>query len=197
MSIHDLLNKMEAAEEAFLKTEFLAPVLPGGQVRVRIAGLVCTLRVVRQAEPGWAILKPLALNRAKVIAKPSLGQIRDYLNLFPTVRLLLVARAGQKWLSLPAHRGNQRFQIDGPAPVYLATGVEPFQQIITRFDGGHFWFQEVDRRRNPAIAAYLREALAAETPPETLHKPTLSAEERAAYVCPGLSGYPGRPARQN
>lgn len=33
VSIHNLLDQMESAEDAFLKTEFLAPVLPGGQVR--------------------------------------------------------------------------------------------------------------------------------------------------------------------
>jgi hypothetical protein len=181
MNIHDLLNKMESAEEAFLNAEFLAPVLPGGWVRVWVAGLVCTLRVTNDAEPGWAILKPLSLERAKVIDTPSLRQIRDYLALFPAVKLVLVARAGKDWLALPAHRGDTRFRIAGPVRVHLATGVEPFQQIVARFDGAHFWFQEVDRRRSPAIAAYLREALAAETPPDELHKPTLTAEERDAY----------------
>jgi hypothetical protein len=181
VNIHDLLNKMESAEEEFLRTEFLAPILPNGQVRVRIAGLVCVLQVTDRVEPGWAILKPLAMDRAQVIARPSLRQIRDYLALFPAVRLLLVARAERYWLALPAQRGDRRFQLSQPAPVYLATGLEPFQQIIARFDGSHFWFQEADRRRNPAIAAYLREALANETPPEALHKPTLTAEERATY----------------
>ena len=56
----------------------------------------------------------------------------------------------------------------------------PIQRIVARFDGSHFWFQEVDRRRSPAIAAYLREAFAAETSPDDLHKPTLTAEERDA-----------------
>ena len=68
MSIHDLLDRMESAEDAFLKTEFLAPVLPGGRVRVRIEGLVCTLRVTGRASPGWAILKPLSMDRARVVA---------------------------------------------------------------------------------------------------------------------------------
>ena len=36
MSIHDLLNKMESAEQAFLETEFMAPVLPDGRVRRHI-----------------------------------------------------------------------------------------------------------------------------------------------------------------
>lgn len=180
-NIHDLLNKMASAEEAFLRTEFLAPVMANGQVRVRIAGLVCTLRVVGTPSPGWAILKPLAMDQAQVIAKPSLRQVRDYLALFPAARLLLLARAGAAWLALPAQRGDGRFQITTPVPVYLANAVEPFQQIVARFDGGHFWFQEVDRRRNPAMAAYLREALAQEIAPEALYKPTLTAEERAAY----------------
>lgn len=181
MSIHDLLNKMEAAEEAFLETEFLAPILPGRQVRVRITGVICTLRVVGKTEPDWAILKPLAMDKAKVIAIPSLRQIREYLKLFPAVTLLLVSRAGADWLALPAHRGDRRFQIDGTVRVHLITGAEQFQQIIARFDGGHFWFQEIDRRRSPAIAAYLRDALNAETSPDQLHKPTLTAEEREAY----------------
>jgi hypothetical protein len=181
VNIHDLLNKMASAEEDFLRTEFMAPILPNGRVRVRIAGLVCTLRVVGDVSPGWAILKPLAMDLAQVTAKPSLRQIRDYLALFPAVRLLLVARTEAGWLALPAHQGDHRFKITMPVPVHLASGVELFQQIVARFDGGHFWFQEIDRRRNPAIAAYLRQALADETPLEALHKPTLTVEERAAY----------------
>jgi hypothetical protein len=181
MSIHDLLDKMESAEEEFLKTEFLAAVLPGRRVRVRIAGIVCTLQVVGQTEPGWAILRPLALDRAKVTGRPSLGQIRDFLALFPQVRLLLVAQTQRGGLAIAAHRGDRRFQIEGTVPVYLVTGVELFQSMVARFDGSYFWFQEVDRRRNPGIAAYLRQTLAAETAPDQLHKSRLTAEEREAY----------------
>lgn len=181
MSIHDLLDRMESAEDDFLKTEFLAPVLPGGQVRVRIEGLVCTLRVTGQADPGWAILKPVSMERARVVAEPSLRQLRDYLALFPAVRMLLLARAGDYWLAVPAHRGDRRIQIEGQARVHLATGVELFQQVVTRFDGSVFLFQEVDRRRSPAIAAYLRDELNAGTQVGDLHKATLTAEERDVY----------------
>jgi hypothetical protein len=172
---------MESAEDAFLETEFLAPVLPGGWVQVRIEGLVCTLRVTGRPSPGWAILKPLSMDRARVVAEPTLWQVRDYLELFPAVRLLLLARARSYWLAIPAHRGDRRIQVEGPVRVHLATGVEPFQQVISRFDGSHFWFQEVDRRRSAAIAAYLRAEFNAETPVEELHKPTLTAEEREVY----------------
>ena len=181
MRIFDLLDRMESAEDAFLETEFLAPVLAGGWVQVRIEGLVCTLRVMGHAGPGWAILKPLSMDRARVVAEPALRQIRDYLGLFPAVRLLLLARARSYWLAIPARRGDGRIQVEGPVRVHLATGVEPFQQVIARFDGSSFWFQEIDRRRSPAIAAYLRDAFNAEMPVEDLHKPTLTAEEREVY----------------
>lgn len=181
MRIFDLLDRMESAEDAFLETEFLAPVLPGGWVQVRIEGLVCTLRVTGRASPGWAILKPLSMDRARVVAEPTLRQVRDYLELFPAVRLLLLARARPYWLAIPAHRGDDRIQVEGPVRVHLATGVEPFQQVIARFDGAHFWFQEIDRRRSPAIAAYLRDEFNAGSPAEDLHKPTLTAEEREVY----------------
>lgn len=181
MSIHDLLNKMEAAEDAFLDAEFLAPVLPGRQVQVRIAGVICTMHVTGKAEPGWAVLKPLSMESARIIRKPSLKQVRDYLALFPGVRLLLTARSEKDWIATPAHRNDIRFQTKGTVRVHLVTGAELFQQIIARFDGRNFWFQETDRRRSPAIAAYLRKSLAAETLPDDIRKSTLTAEEREAY----------------
>ena len=180
-TIHSLLDKMNSAEQKFLDAEFLAPVLQGGQVRVRIEGFVLMLRVVGRVEPGWAILKPVSLEKAEVIARPGLKQVRDYLSLFPALRLLLLAPEKSGWLAISAQAGHRRLKVEGPVTVYLAMGVEPFQQVIARYDGARFWFQEPDRRRNPAVAAYLREALAADTPPDQVRKPTLTAEEREAY----------------
>lgn len=181
MGINDLLNKMEAAENAFLDAEFIAPVLPGGQVRVRIAGIVCTLKVTGRFNPGWAMLKPLSMDSAQVVSEPGLKQIRDYLTLFPAVRLLLVNRLKDGWTALSAHKNDSRFQAENMVRVNLVTDCTPFCQVIARFDGSQFWFESIDRRRNPAIAAFLRDSLAADTPPDQLKKSTLTAEERAAY----------------
>ncbi len=179
--IHALLDRVASAERDFMEAEFLAPVLEGGQVRVRIEGLVLTLRVAGSYEPGWAILKPLSMDRAAILRKPGLQQVRTYLGLFPAVRLLLLTRGDADWLAVQAQAGDKRFRIDGAVPVYLADGVEPFEQIIARYDGGRFLFQEVDRRRSPAIAAYLREALRSGVSPDLLRKPTLTIEEKEAY----------------
>src|SRR5512147_3027733 len=101
-----------------MEAEFLAPVLKGGQVRVRIEGLVLTLRVSGHFEPGWAVLKPLSMDRAQVLRKPGLQQIRDYLGLFPAVRLLLLTRGDTDWLAIQAQAGDSRFQLSGAVPVH-------------------------------------------------------------------------------
>ena len=44
-SIDELLGRLAYAEERFLTGDFLAPALRDGIVHVRIAGVVCRLRV--------------------------------------------------------------------------------------------------------------------------------------------------------
>jgi hypothetical protein len=187
VGMRDILERMERAEEDFLGTEFLAPVMPGGIVRVRIEGIVCSLRVAGGTAPGWAILRPTSMDQARIVRTPSPAQVRAYLALFPPVRLVLVvaeAAGGSTWIAIPAHRGDRRIRIDRRARVHLVRDSQPFETIVARFDGSHFWFEAKDRRRSPALAQYLREALRAQVAPQAVHKRNLSAEEREAY---GLS----------
>ncbi len=182
MRVHNIIDKMEAAENHFLNTEFIAPVLPQGQVRVRIAGVICTLQVKGNPKPGWAFLKPLSFDQAEICGKPGLGQIKAYLELFPAVRLILLTRARHYQTAWPAYSDDSRFASKKAVRVFLAESAELFCQIKTRFDGVQFWFQETDRQRNPSVAAYLRAALAKTTKPVDLHKATLTKNEREAYT---------------
>jgi hypothetical protein len=183
MRIEDVLKKLEAAEREFLSREVLAPLLPGRPVQVRIAGILCSLRIEGEPFTGWAVLQPLAVDRARIVRPASLAEVTAYLRLFPAIRLIAVVRDGAAWLALPAHAGDARIRLEQPAPVWLAEeGVQPFETLVARFDGSFFWYERRDSRRNPALAAYLREAAADNTPPDQLHKSGLSAEERAAYA---------------
>lgn len=182
MSIDDILNRLEAAENDFLQRDVLAPVLPGRGVIVRIAGIVCTLRVRGKRFTGWGVLRPQSLQTATLLRPAALAEIAAYLGLFPALRLIVVARAGHQWYALPASQGEKGIQFNGAAPVLLAeAGIQPFETVIAHFDGHFFWYERRDTRRNPALAAYLRDALDAGTPTANLRKPGLSAEERAAY----------------
>ena len=193
MPINDILNRLEDAERRFVGQEFLAPVLGASQVMVRIAGVVCRMKVKsRQPFTGWAVLRSLSTSRAELIRQASLHETARYLALFPVVRLILLdsdAAGGMRtWLANPAQTGDRRFRIEGPVPLRLAEeGLERFETVIARFDGHEFWYERRDPGRDPALAAYLREQLgtAAENglppKPEALRKRGLSREERQTY----------------
>lgn len=184
MSIHDLLNRMEAAEKGFVGTEFLAPVVGNGRVAVRIAGVVCQLQVTEGRPPhfhGWAILRALSTSQAAFVRQAGLAEVAAYLRLFPAVRLVLAQQETSRrlrpeprptdappggwlqagrWLAVPAHQGDTRFHIEGPVSLLLAEeGLERFETVVARFDGRLFWYERRDPGRDPTIAAYLREQL--------------------------------------
>ena len=183
MNLHDLLNKLEAQENDFLDAQVLAPVLPGRAVTVRIAGVVCRLKVDDESFQGWGVLQPIAMDGALILRPANRTEISRYLQLLPSVHLLAVARAGTTWQALPTHQGNQRIKLDGPVRLELAEeSVQPFDAVIARFDGGRFWYERPDARRNPALAAYLRQSFSEGLQSDMLHKKGLSREEREAYV---------------
>jgi hypothetical protein len=180
--LDELLNQFAAAEERLLTSEFLAPVLRGGQVQVRIAGVACRLKVEPADFEGWGVFRPLTHTTARLVRPARLMERQRYLELFPLLRLILCGRADERWQALPAHQADTRFRIQGLLPVYLVEEAQLFEVVETRFDGGQCWFERLDARRDPGAAAYLRQALEAMTEPEQLHRPALTAEERTAYA---------------
>ena len=67
-------------------------------------------------------------------------------------------------------------------PIHLVEEAQPFEILLTRFDGARCWYEGPDPRRDPGTAAYLRESLARMVEPGQLSRPGLTAEERAAYL---------------
>jgi len=131
---------------------------------------------------GWGVLRPETLKTAKLVRPATLAETAAYLKLFPALRLIVVARAGHQWYALPASQGERGITLKGSVPLLLAeAGIQPFETVFARFDGHFFWYERRDNRRNPALAMYLREALDAGIPTESLRKSGLSAEERTAY----------------
>lgn len=180
MGIRDVISRLGEEEKRFEGALFLAPVLSGGRVRVRIAGAVCELQV--EGGPGWSICRALDPRRAEVVRRAELGQVRAFLWQFPPVRAVLAMPEGPHWLGLAANPAERRFRIEGLFPVLLAEGVREFDPVLLRYDGGGFLFEDRDRRRDPTVADYLRASLAALRPAAELSKRGLTASERTAYA---------------
>jgi hypothetical protein len=181
-NLTDALNSLAAAEERFLTSEFLTPVVRGGQVQVRIAGVICTLRIQPADFEGWGIFRPASHADATLVRQAKLAERARYLDLFPVVRLILAGKQDEQRLALPAHRSDARFQIQGMIPVRLVEEAQLFEVVEARFDGTHFWYAGPDSRWDPAMASYLRQQLDMMTPPERIQRSGLSAEERVAYA---------------
>jgi hypothetical protein len=185
--LDDILNRLAAAEEKFLASDFLAPMLQGGQVQVRIAGVVCQLKVEPADFQGWGVFRPLSHSTARLVRPAKLAERQRYLELFPLLRPILCRRHEEQWLAIPAHQADSRFRIQGLLPVRLVEEAQLFEVIETRFDGSQCWFERLDPRRDPGTAAYLRQALHEMIAPDKLSRPGLTAEERTAY---GLNYWP-------
>ncbi len=179
--VRQLLGRLAGEEERFLQGEFLAPAVPGGVVQVRIGGVVCRVRIEPADFEGWGVFRPASMTLARLVRQAGLAERRRYLDLFPLVRLIVCRRIGRRWHGTAASLGDGRFRIDGLAPIELAEEVQPFDVVAARFDGAAFWFDDLDPRRDPGTAAYLREALAARTEPGELARPGLTPEERSVY----------------
>lgn len=180
--INDAMTRLARAESEFLGNRFLAPVVRGHGVAVRIAGVRCTLRAIPPAFSGWGVFRPVS-HAVATLAREATGlEVRRYLSLLPAVRLVVTAREGSRATGIAANAADARFEIGGPVEVQFARDVEPFDTIVARYDGVRFWFDETDARSDPASSAFLRGELAAMTEPNRLERAGLTGGQRAAYA---------------
>lgn len=181
-NISDALSRLAAAEDRFLHSEFLAPVPGGGRVQVRVAGVVCTLRILPADFTGWGVFRPTSHSEAHLVRSATLAERKRYLDLFPRVRLVLVGEHDGQWHAVPAQRGDSRLNITGAVPVRFVEESQAFEVIESRFDGSQFWYAGPDAGWDAAMASYLRTEFAKQTPPGQLHRPGLTAAERESYA---------------
>ena len=175
-----LLERVAREEQAAREREFVAPVLPGSQVAIRVSGLVSRLRVEPADHEGWAVLRPDARGRAVVQREATLSETSKYLERLPRFRLLLVDRAAGRWQATGAG-ADARLASGALVPLGLVTEGERFDRVSARFDGASFWFEGSDAGGDAGRAEWLREQLAARVPPADLERPGLTPEERRAY----------------
>jgi hypothetical protein len=181
----DILSRVAAEEASFRDTRFVAPCVPGGRVRARIAGLVRTFAPRPPEFGGWGVFTPDGDATARLVEEADLPLVAAYLSAFPVLRLRLVrALSGQTWLAYPVSESDMAQRFGGaarPAPVHLVTEGAPFEIVTARGVGGSWWFEDVDRRADPMQADRLRDAFRALTEPADLRFPGLTPEMRTAY----------------
>ncbi len=183
-NIHKLLNQIASAEAQLKTTHFLAPCVKGGRVRTRVMGMVYTFTPQPQQFEGWGIFQPTGEQTATLLEEADLPQIATYLQQFPAIRLRLAYRLQhQTWLAHPVNEADmrQRFKTVKPVAVHLVTEGVAFEQILARWNGNSCWFEEIDRRTDPAISETLQSHLKQLTPGEKLQFKGVTPELRTLY----------------
>jgi hypothetical protein len=178
----DLFNKLATAENNFFSSQLFSPVLKGKPIRVRIAGILVTLEVVKPKNfEGWGVFSPVNYKTARFIREPNMAEKEQYFRLFPALRLILCRNANNQWGGVPANQADTRFKIQGVVPIQLISEVQMFDHVKARFDGANIWFEQIDPRANPRTAIYLRECVIKFFEPKKLELPGLTQEDRDAY----------------
>jgi hypothetical protein len=149
-----------------------------------VANINYTFTPQPQDFEGWGIFQPVDGKIAEVVDEPNLRQLAEYLKLLKPLRLRLAhVLQGQTWLAYPVNESDmqQRLGAAKPVPVHLVTEAAAFEPIIGRFDGGAWWFDEIDRRAEPQPAELLREQLRQGTMPENVRFPGMTPEMHTVY----------------
>ena len=81
------IEKLAADEQEFLTQHFLAPVVLGHGVHVRIGGVVCRLNIDPADFQGWGVFLPITLKVAMLDRPATMTERRRYLELLPAVRI--------------------------------------------------------------------------------------------------------------
>lgn len=182
--IRKLLNQVAAQEEQLRSTQFLAPCVRGGRVRTRVAGMVYTFTPKPRKFEGWGVFAPEDEQTATVIEEASLPQVAEYLEHFQVFRLRLACiLQGKTWLAYPVNEADarQRLRTVKPMPVHLVTEGMSFEQIVARWDGQSWWFEELDRRGDPDVVEKLQTAVKQLMPMEEVRFKGTTPEMRTVY----------------
>lgn len=183
-NINKLINQLAAQQKLLGDTEFIAPCVKGGKVRTSVDGLIYTFEPTPTDFEGWGFFQPDSYTKADLVEEASLPKIAEYLNRLKPLRLRLVyPLQGQTWLAYPINESDmqQRFGVVKPLPVHLVTQGAAFEPIIARYDGGNWWFEEIDRRSEPQPTTELSKSLQQEIPPENLRFAGMTPEMVTAY----------------
>ena len=184
MQIHKLVRELAQQETELRGAVFVAPCVPGGKVRARVAGLVQTFRPLPADFEGWGIFQPEGANTARLVEEAGLPIVTRYLELLAPMRFWLAyPLQGQSWLAYPVNESDmqQRAGFARPVPVHLVGDGLPFEVVVARRDGAAWWFEEVDRRADPVLPERLRESKRQAMDPDSLRIPGLTPEARVAY----------------
>jgi hypothetical protein len=191
LNIRALIGKLNQESKQLLEREIIAPLLPGGKIRTRIAGMMYEFKL-KGKFAGWGRFHPLNEREAEPLGEALPWERGAYLEQFPALRVILLwpdfdSRRPGTWWALPFNESDarQRFGFEAePLPVFLCdptNGAERFERVVARVDGKTLWFDGLDTLADSTHAEWLRDTTSDMEHLETFF-PGLAGSERLALL---------------
>lgn len=169
-----ILRKKIREEQSFFQREVVAPVVPGGKIRVGMG----KFRMDCPANPdfrGWGVFRILPTYSARLVREAEPWEKAEYASKFPSMALTLLQQLQEgSWQAF--HQPTKDFFI-----ICLVEGQAIFDEVIAANDGMHCWFVSGKRDNNHNKTLALRESLAGFIEPGSLSIPRLSARDVLLY----------------
>lgn len=162
-----MIRDADAKQERARRSPVIAPRLFGSALRLKVDGLWRVIDVVEPASFwGWGRFV-VKRDWTAELAKPATSvQISKALRPLPQALVVLVKPLGDRgtWLAIPAQHPSSLACARRLAPVivHLVSRARQFDRCVARFDGRRWWFEALDVRADPKLAASMRTALAEE-----------------------------------
>lgn len=173
-----LFAKLAEQETKFAAEQFLAPVISGQKIRIKIESVLMELDVTPKRFSGWGVFSCKDYRTAKRIRVANEFERDEYLKLFPAIRCIVVKKGDDHFgICLP----DSRFKITGEIPISLPLELQQFDCVLVRYDGENFWFDSKLFEYNPQ-ADYLRDEFSKKTKVDALSINGLLVEHARAYT---------------
>lgn len=146
MQAKDLLKKLAERERDFRDREFLAPFTPASKTAiVKMDGANYEFRIIGHKGSGFGVFRPVDHSCARFIKQAECDQLRSYLDVLPKVNLILCYESEQGWIAFPMNLESARrtLGLDSEIIVKNVSDAERFDVVTARYDGAHFWYDEV------------------------------------------------------
>jgi len=146
MEAKQLLQQMVAKERNFRTREFLAPYAEGMKSAVvKFGGVNYQFRITGFTESGIGIFQPIDHSCAKYMKDAEWDAARAFLDMLPKLHLILCYETEHGWVAFPMNveSTQKRFAFTGEVVVKGVTDAERFDVVTTRFDGVHFWYDDI------------------------------------------------------
>lgn len=160
MAARDLIEKFAAKEKAAISQQIFAPYTPASKYAyIKIDRLTYRFRIVGQNGSGFGVFAPIDATCAKYTGEADVAQVRGYFDVLPSLPIILSYQTEQGWVGYPVNQQSARSSLGLISEVIVrnVTDCQRFDNIVARFDGIHFWYDDVFSGSDPVKSESMRE----------------------------------------